>query len=239
MSLVERLVHEPVQRTTLLAWLLVALLASRSEESVPAQPHPRLGWPLLVLGFSAQLMGAAAAASFIAQVGIAIGIVGVGLILGRPALPVLLLCFGLVPLPVFLHGIASPQAESFLGTLSRQVLTGLGASIGAAGSLLTAHGRRFELVGTDAGLVTAVCAAQYAWYAGARRARPLGALIVRAAVAAAIGVLLQPALVLVCAASLVVGMPELGRFVLSYGVAIGLGLVAVAGRIGEAKHSSR
>ena len=239
MSLVERLVHEPIQRTSVLAWLLIALLASRPGGSVSAAPHPRFGWPLLVLGFSAQLMGAAAAAGFIAQIGIAIGIVGVGLILGRPAVPVLLLSFGLVPLPVFLHGIASPHAESLLGTLAGRILTGLGASVGAAGSLLTANGRRFELVGSDAGLVTAVCAAQYAWYTGVLRAQPLGALVVRAAAAGVIGLVLQPALVLACVASLAVGVPELGRFVLSYGVAIGLGLAAFAGRIGEGRRSSR
>lgn len=239
-GLSERLVAEPIHRHSLLVGLLVLLLGTsgRSDAARGGVPHPRVGGGLLVLGFALQLVGAAAAAGFVAQLGMAVCILGLGLLLGRPSLALLLLCFGLVPVPAFVHVAASPNAESWLGEAMGTILRAIGAPVEGGGPLLLMDGRRFELVGTDAGLVTALCAAEYAWYAGACRGLELAQLVRRALAAAAVAVALQPILVLVCVATLPLGRPELGRFVLTHGVPLGLAGWAIFRRFGARRGAS-
>lgn len=229
-SLARILRDEPAHRYTLLALLLLGLLVARGGTSHGA-PHrrPRSGLALVLLGWAAQLLGAAAASGFVAHVGLAFSILGLGLFVGRPAPTTLLLVLGLIPVPGFVYAMGSPVVESFLGEAVGRVLGLVGLPVEAGGPLLRSSAGRFEIVATDIGLVTAICAAQVAWYASLRRVESVATGFRSAVQAAAVGLLAQPLLVLLAAASLPLGHPELGRFLLSHGVPIVLAVVVIVG----------
>ncbi len=236
-SLALKIQAEPTHRYTLFVWLLLGiLLLRRSPDPEPPHPphsshsrRPRLGWSLLALGFMAQLLGAASSSGFIAQCGIPVSILGVGLILGRPGLATLLLTFGLVPVPVFVFAIGSPGIESRIADATSGLFALLGWPIAAGGPLLQFEGRRFELFTSDAGLLTAICFAELAWFRGMREGLHLGEICVRGLRAGLLGFAAQPLLIALCVVTLPLGFPEVGRFLLSHGVPIALAAVVIAG----------
>ncbi|MEZ4330513.1 MAG: hypothetical protein R3F35_02085 [Myxococcota bacterium] len=219
---------DPPHRYVLLAVLLVALLVM-GDHREPERP-PRFGggfgWTGLALGFAAQLVGAASASAFVANVGLPLSILGVALVLGRPRPEILLLSFGLVPIPGFVLALGSPGVESWIGERLASLLGALGRSVGGGGPLLLDQGRRFELFTVDVGVVTALCAAEYGWYRAVRAGRSFPVIVQQAALSALGGWLAQPLLLVVCVSTLPLGFPNVGRFILSFGPSIGLGLVA-------------
>lgn len=234
-NLARQLVLDPPHRYVLLALLLTGLLLTDEDRAPGASTGfgRAGGWSLLILGFVAQLVGVASASAFIANLGIPTALLGVGLILGRPRPETLILTFGLVPIPGFLLVMGSPGVESWLAERLASILGLLSGSVEAGGPLLTDRGRRFELFAVDAGYLTAVCAAEWGWYRAARAACPLPEIARRALTTALLGWLAQPVILVLCAATLTIGIPDLGRFLLSFGVPITLGLVAVGQRLRE------
>lgn len=234
-GLARSLRDEPAHRYTLLALMLAGLLMMRGTAQVAAPVRrPRTGLALVLLGWAAQLLGAAAASGFVAHVGLAFSIFGMGLFVGWPTPAALVLAFGLIPVPGFVYAMGSPVVESFLGEFVGRVLGLVDLPVETGGPLLQSNAGRFEIVATDVGLVTAICAAQVAWYASLRSAKSVSTGFRSAVQAAAVGLLAQPLLVLLGAASLPLGHPELGRFLLSHGVPIAL---AVAVVVGEARRT--
>ncbi|MBY0399196.1 hypothetical protein K2X89_02800 [Myxococcota bacterium] len=228
-GLAQSLRDEPSQRYTLLALLLLGLLLVRgagADETIGRRP--RGGMALVLLGWAAQLLGAAAASAFISHVGLAISIFGLGLFVGWPAPTTSVLVFGLIPVPGFVHAMGSPVVEATLGKAAGLALGWIGLPVEAGGPLLQSGGGRFEIVASDAGLVTAICAAEVAWYGSRRRGEVLAEGLLRTGRAAATGLVVQPLLVVLAAASLPLGQPELGRFLLSHGVPIALAFTVLA-----------
>ncbi|MBW2233347.1 MAG: hypothetical protein JRH17_23440 [Deltaproteobacteria bacterium] len=203
-------------RYTLLAVLLLGLLLWRGS---PLEGVPRLqsGRALVVLGLLAEVVGMASASWSIARVGLPVAVLGVALINGHPRAAVAVLAFGLVPIPGFVHGIASPDVESLLGSGAASVIGALGWTLEVGGPLLQYGGRRFELLATDTGLVTALACAEVGWYSAVRAGGAVRQAGLRAAGGAALGLLLQPVLLLFCVATLPLGWPQVGRFLLTDG----------------------
>lgn len=228
-SLARGLRDEPTHRYTLLAALLLVLLIARGTAATETAERRRgPGGFLVLLGSAAQLLGAAAASGFIAHVGLATSILGLGLYLGRPAASTLILAFGLIPVPGFLYAMGSPVVESLLGEAAARILGAVGLPVEAGGPLLQSGSGRFEIVATDAGLVTALCAAQVAWYSSRRQTEPVAVGLRRVAWAVSAAVVLQPLLVVLATTSLPLGHPGIGRFVLSHGVPIALAAFVLA-----------
>ncbi len=228
---------EPAHRYTLLALLLLGLLVARGgAPGASSARRPRQGAALLLLGWAAQLLGTAAASVFISHVGLAVSIFGLGLFVGWPAPATLILAFGLIPVPGFVYAMGSPFVESTLGEAAGRILGLLGLPVETGGPLLLSSAGRFELVAIDAGLVTAICAAEVAWYSSVRRGESVTTGIQWTVQAAAVGLLTQPLLILLATASLPLGHPDLGRFLLSHGVPIALAL-ALAVLVREARRA--
>lgn len=225
-SLIAGIRSEPSNRYTLFALLLLGLLLVRPS-SDPVRSERWSGSILLVLGSLVQLFGAAASSWSIARMGFPLAILGVGLILGRPTPSKLLLAFGLVPIPAFVFDMGSPAIESRFGELAGGMLAWLGRPVEVGGPLLESGGMRFELLATDSGLVTAICLAELLWFRSIREGLSTRAAVLRSGCAALVGFAVQPLLVLLCAATLPIGYPELGRFLLSYGVPIALAAVVL------------
>jgi hypothetical protein len=208
-------------RYTLLAGLLLALalwLAPPNERRI----RPNLGGTLLALGLLAEVFGIVSASSGIARVGLPVAALGVAFIDGRPRAAIVVLAFGLVPIPSFVHGITSPDLESLLGAAAARVLALLGLSIEVGGPLLRSGSGRLELLASDVGLVTALCCAGVGWYSAVRGGGNVRLAAVRALGGAALGLLLHAVLLLLCVATLAIGLPGLGRFLLTHGTWLAL-----------------
>jgi hypothetical protein len=201
---------------TLLAAQLLGLLLWRRSPSEGSR-RPTLGGSLLVLGLLAEVVGIASASWSLARFGLPIAVLGVALISGHPRATVVVLAFGLVPVPDFVHGITSPELESLLGAAVAHAVGALGWPLEVGGPLLQYHGRRFELLAPDVGLLTALACAEVGWYSAVRRSADMRQAGLRAIAGAALGLLLQPVLLLLCVATLPLGWPAMGRFLLTHG----------------------
>ena len=218
-SLAANIRSEPNQRYTLFALFLLVLAFAGHSPHADGSNRPS-GWVLLALGLVAQLLGAASSSAFLGNVGLASAILGLGLVLGRPAPAKLALAIGLIPVPGFLYAFGSPAIESALGESMGWLLRSAGWWVESGGPLLEYQGRRFELNVADSGAVTAICCAEFLWYRDLRAGRPIGEVVRRAIRAGVVGFAAQPVLVLLALTSLPLGFPEVGRFLLSYGVPI-------------------
>ncbi len=224
-SLASGIRSEPNSRYTLFALLLLVLAVARRAPDAEGSHRPS-GWVLLALGLPAELLGAASSSVFITHVGLFISILGLGLVLGRPAPSKLALAIGLIPVPGFIYAMGSPAIESALGESMGWLLRSAGWWVESGGPLLEYQGRRFELNVTDSGVVTAICCAEFLWYRDLRAGRPIREMVLRAIRAGLVAFAAQPLLVLLAVTSLPLGFPEVGRLFLSYGVPIALtGLV--------------
>lgn len=227
-DLAETLGRDPHQRYVLLPLVLIGLLLASGSRLRHGPHFPGVGIALLVLGLTAEMLGIAAGSWLIARWGLPVAMLGVSLLLAGPDPRILILTFGLVPLPDFLTHATSPGFESMLGTGAAWALDLLGFQLKAGGPLLHFDGARFELQAADSGIVTAVLLAEVGWYSALRADLGLSESIRRALGGALLAVVVQPILVFGCVATLVVGLPELGRFLLTYGVAIFLGVAVIA-----------
>lgn len=227
-DLAETLGRDPHQRYVLLPLILIALLIASGSRFRHGPHFPGAGVALLVLGLTAEMLGIAAGSSLIARWGLPVAMFGVSLIVAGPDPRLLALAFGLVPIPDFLIHATSPGFESLLGAGAAWALDLLGFQLKVGGPLLHFDGARFELKAADSGIVTAVLLAEVGWYSALRADLGLSPSIRRALGGALLAVVVQPIMVLACVATLVVGLPELGRFLLTHGVAIFLGVAVLA-----------
>ena len=225
-NLAEGLLAYPSQRYTLLPILLMGLLLRHDARS-HTDTRPALGLALLIAGLAALVLGVAGASWTIARVGLPVAAVGMSFVTGRPAIAVILLSFALIPLPHFVQQMTTPQLESMLVEVGSGVMTRLGIELEGGGPLLLYHGERFELEPYDGGIMTAIVLSQFGWYVSLRAGRTLGQCVVRSFGWALLAVIVQPILVVVCIASLPLGIPDVGRFFLTHGLWLIAGLVAL------------
>jgi len=227
-DMAQTLWRNPDQRYVLLSLILIGILVASRWRLRRGPQFLGLGVALLVLGLTAEMLGIAADSSLIARWGLPVAMLGVSLTVAGPDPRVLILTFGLVPIPDFLIHATSPGFESLLSSGAGWALDLLGFQLKVGGPLLHFDGARFELQAADSGIVTAVLLAEVGWYLALRADLGLSPSIRRALGGALLAVVVQPILVLACVGTLVVGLPELGRFLLTHGVAIFLGVAVLA-----------
>jgi hypothetical protein len=162
----------------------------------------------------AQIIGIAAGSWSIARGGLPIATLGASLVTGKPHVTVTALAFAAIPVPGFIQAVASPSLESTLGAGAAKLFAWLDPPLQTGGPLLEFGDQRVHLLPRDGGLVTAVVL-------GAGKTATQAAI--RAVGWALLAIVVQPLAVLVCVATLVLGVPEVGRFFLSHGLWLLLG----------------
>lgn len=202
---------------TLLSVVLVGVLLQKDSCST-AGTQPSVGMILLLLGFITQLVGIAASSWSIARGGLPIAMLGLSLAMGRPPALVMALSFALIPIPSFIQGATTPYVESMLATGAADFLSRLGSELDIGGPLLQFRGQRFELLPHDNGLVSAIVLAQVGWYRSVRQGSDASICAAHAGAWGLLAIVVQPLAVVVCVASLPLGVPGLGRFCLTHGI---------------------
>lgn len=191
---------------------------------------------LLAMGLVAQILGIATDSSLIALCGLPVAIIGISFFTGRPDAAILLLTFGLIPVPAFVAHATSPGLESMLGAGAVSGLNLLRVPIEVTGPLLLSGEARFELLAVDGGIVTAVLLAEVGWYLAIRAKRGMAQALVQAILWALLAIVIQPLLVLLCVSTLPLGVPELGRFVLTHGLVLFIGSIVLWQHLRDHSH---
>ncbi len=215
------------QRYVLLSVLLIGLLILRNSDSRFGNERPGIGVTLLVLGLAAQLIGIASGSWSIARVGLPVAMLGISLVTGKPDTKVVVLAFAAVPIPGLVFNATSPWLESILAVAAAKTLALAGIQLDVGGPLLQFDGARFEMLASDNGIVTAVLLGEVGWYFAIRAHRSFGQAAWQAICWALLAIVIQPLLVLLCIATLPLGVPHLGRFFLTFGVAILLVIIVL------------
>lgn len=156
------------QAAPLVAAALLALAAgARAPLAGPAPAGSRRGaLGCLALGIALELFGLATDAVTVARAGLPFGVLGLAAWLGAPRRDVALLSLWLVPLPVSLLSITSPELESLWGRLAAAPLQAFGLPVEGAGALLRAGDTVLSLGPADGGGATAHLLACLGWYRG-------------------------------------------------------------------------
>lgn len=144
-----------------------------SEPSGPSDPSAASGRSarlralgLLAIGLGLELLGLATDAATLACAGLPFAVIGLAGWLGAPRLPVALLAIWLVPLPVSLLAVTSPELESLWARLAAGLLRAFGLDLEGGGSLLRASGAVLSLSAAEGGATCAHLLACLGWYRG-------------------------------------------------------------------------
>lgn len=168
------------------AWARSSVLAlyfvARGSEGRPADPPRRLqGFAFLAAGLLVQMGALAAGPESLARVGLALGLLGLALLLGRPPLRLALLFLALVPVPFALQRALDPLLRAPLETAAAAVASGLGPATEAAALGLSQGERFLRIHPPDLGLPLMALLAAAAWACASRLqvapGRALGASI--------------------------------------------------------------
>lgn len=211
-ELARHLLAAPIDRYALLAPILL-LLAVRAEREHEARPR-RDGWPLLVLGVGLELAGIAVDTDSAMRLGLALGVVGMARRLGRPSWRASVLALGVVPLPVSLLDLASPELEEVLAWAAARADSALGLPVAAAGSALRADALLLPLRSDHSGLPLAWVCAELAWFAGHRLRWSVRASVSAVLAAGLAAFPIQLLVVTAAGAALALGAPEPARALL-------------------------
>jgi hypothetical protein len=190
-ALVELLAHWRAE-----AWACTSALALylvvRSAAGLPrARPRPILGVAALALALGLEGFALAAGPAQLARVGLAVGLFGTALLLGRPSPRVAVLFLALVPVPFAVQDALDPLLRPILELPAAVLASTLGPPT-QAGALGLHPGDAFlRVYASDLGLPLAVPLAAGAWAACARRRSSLAAALPLAAAAALLGLVLQ------------------------------------------------
>lgn len=215
-DLARNLAADPRDLYTLLSPLLIGLVlvrgAGRRERG-----RFRGGLPLVGLGLALEVLGIVAASWSIARLGLPVAAFGLARATGCSG-RVAALSFAAIPLPAFVLATGSPRIEGGLAEIGTSLLAGAGLALSARGPLVCHGADCLELLSSDAGLVTAVMLAQLGWYSALREAGDLPEAALRAVRWLPWVLVVQPVAVLIALLATAVGLPDLGRAWLSYGV---------------------
>lgn len=197
---------EPWARSSVLALYFVV----RGSEGRPADPPRRLpGFAFLATGLLVQMGALAAGPESFARVGLALGLLGLALLLGCPPLRLALLFAALVPIPFALQRALDPLLRAPLETAAAALASGLGPATEAT-ALGLAQGERFLRIHPPGlGLPLMALLAAGAWACAARLRVPPARALVASAAGAAAGFGIQLAGV-AAAALLLASLGELG-----------------------------
>jgi len=158
------------QSAPLVAAVLLIATSWRDAAAPFASSPPRGPWSrgsalaLLAGGLVLELLGLAADAATLARAGLPVAVVGLAGWLGAPRRPVALLALWLVPLPVSLLAVTSPELESLWAQLAAGFLRAVGIDVEGGGSLLRASGAVLSLAAADGGGTYAHLLACLGWY---------------------------------------------------------------------------
>lgn len=205
-------------RGTLIFPLLFAYCAAR--DTSPQRPS-RDGLLPLVLGVALSLVAVGGGMARVGRPGIALAVIGLARLTGRPSLGVALLSIWWIPLPTQIIEALAPGLEAAAAHVAAQVATALGVAsqIDArhAGAIwLVAPAGRLELFPSDAGLALAWSFAGLGWFVAVRRQAPLAAAARVALGWLVVALPLQlVALAIACAVTLL-GAPARGRALLDH-----------------------
>jgi hypothetical protein len=177
-SLVDLAVHvamKPWVRGTAIFPLLFAWCAFTA--SGPSRPA-RDGLPLLLLGVAAAFIGVGGGMPRVGRPGIALAVIGVARMTGRPPLPVALLAIWLVPFPTQFVEALAPGLEALVARVAAALgnFAGIPAEADArrvtALWFVTASGP-LQLFPGDGGLPLAWTFAGLGWFAALQRRLPI------------------------------------------------------------------
>jgi hypothetical protein len=206
-------------RSFLLAPLLLLLCARRGPSQAVA-PH-RDGLLLLLAAVAFQFVAIASDTWLIGRLGLALAVVGMARWHGSPKLPVAVLAFGAIPVPVALTVVTSPLLESLWGAAATQFVQLLGGEVTRSGPLLSASAGHLNLMGIDGGLPLLTVLMELGWYSGVRRGLPGRALLGRVALGALLAAPIQLIGVTFAVALLTFGFPDAARMWLNHGLWLG------------------
>jgi hypothetical protein len=173
---------------------------------------------LLTGAIALEGIGIAANSWSIAQLGLALGVVGLARFRGFPPLSVAALAFFAIPLSDFVTSSLSPQLESALASLTSWIARSAGLGVEAVGPALKGPAGGVNLLAADGGPALAHLLAAVGWFAGLRAgASPMG--LVARSLAWSISALPVQAIAMLGAAIAVgAGVPGLGKWWLRYGL---------------------
>ena len=223
-----RLIAEDRATLLVLVLLAAALVQARSR---PASRPRADGLVWIAAGAALELFGVVANAWSLARFGLPLAAVGLARYQGRPALAVVALAFGVVPLPDTVLGLTSPALESQLGAAAVATARVLGAgSVRAAGPSLVAPDGRIDLEPADGGLPLAALLACTGWFLALRREAAPRGLVAGAVRGGLWAVPAQPLGLLGVVLLLEAGAPGAAWAWLRYGIAgVACGALLAAG----------
>jgi hypothetical protein len=176
--------------------LAFCLFAERGQPN--AKPHTAAAAIVIVIAMVVQLLGIATDSWSIARIAFPLTVMGVALLLGRPPLLTMALCFWSVPVPNFLITIATPWSESILAQGAVAVASVLGIEAAASGPLIKSGDTMLRLQSMQGGVVTALVLAELGWYSAVRGgARSWRTALGRSALYASAVIVVQPAAILI------------------------------------------
>lgn len=216
---IELVASSPWSHYVIIAPLLLANCLRPGTAFRAVVPRVGVGAAVLALAMGLQLLGIGADSWAIAQIGLPLAATGVALMLGRPPVLPMVLCFWVVPAPYFLFTITTPWAESMLAHGAGSVATMLGADVTVSGPLVRSGDTRLELESFQGGIVTAIVLAELGWYSSLRGERPSWIGGLRRSLLFSLTVLaVQPAAAIVAVLVFCRWGPDLAELWMTYGV---------------------
>jgi hypothetical protein len=214
-QLAKAIPEDPFGWSVLLAPALMLAAALRCS----GEAQPRRGWAqiLLIGGLLIELVGLSGGSPAVARLGLPISVAGLSLWTGAPPLMTSLLAFWVVPIPITLYGLTTPNLESAYAQFGVAALGALGADLSASGPVIRSGAEHLELHPYDSGLHLMFVATLLAWYASARNGVAPMVAVARTVGAALVAVPLQILAILVAIALLAVASPDLANFWLHNG----------------------
>jgi hypothetical protein len=170
-------VANPWVRGTAIFPLLLAWCAFT--DPAPSRPA-RDGLPLLLLGVAAAFVGVGGGMPRVGRPGIALAVIGVARMTGRPSLPVALLAIWLVPLPTQFVEALAPGLDGLVARAAAQLGSFAGVPAEADARRVTAlwfvtPSGPLQLFPGDGGLALAWTFAGLGWFAALQRRLPIAA----------------------------------------------------------------
>ncbi len=207
--------EDPFGWSVLLAPALMLAAALRGS----GEAHPRRGWAqiLLIAGLLIELVGLSGGSPAVARLGLPMSVVGLSLWTGAPPLMTSLLAFWVIPIPITVYGLTTPNLESAYAQFGAAAISALGADLSVSGPVIRSGAEHLELDPYHSGIHLVFVVTLLTWYASVRNGLTPIAALARTAGAALVAVPLQILAVLVAIALLVADSPDLANFWLDDG----------------------
>jgi hypothetical protein len=191
--------------------LVVGTLRTRA----PVASNRPAAIALLAFAASLEVFGIVGGIAALARASVAVALVAMAQLVGRPPLSTALLSLWLVPIPVSLLEPVRGPIEHAVAAFVAAVAGLASPGIVAVGPIVRAGGVSFEIDTREAGLHLAHLLALLGWYGAARRGGEPRTAAWSAAKAALLVLPLQPLFLVLAAIALVIGGPGAARALLT------------------------